>query len=299
MEDNEIGYREDPRNGNGIIRARTTRLIRAWDIPRGERVLEIVNAELASAAVPGNYILFEGKNKVYIGEAKNLINRLKTHTKTPDVKILNWDRAIIINDGRPATQSEFNDAVVRKALELYLILLLKANKYTVVSQGESQELNPTQQFSVASLKKELDTYLFKRSIISKKLEERGQEEVFDEELKRIFKKRGLDVEKWGKYEANIDGKKTYIRPGSDKRPKGWQITFRDRFLDSLKNGTGFLLVPRDGILFIPLTEVQKVIKEPTAYEQNTIDFYIVFSDDNVTLSYKDNTLDITKYRLLK
>ena len=55
-------------------------------------------------------------------------------------KIKNWSKALVINDGRPATQSDFNDAVVRKALELYLIKLFKANKYTVVAQGEPQKL---------------------------------------------------------------------------------------------------------------------------------------------------------------
>ena len=40
-------------------------------------------------------------------------------------------------------------------------------------------------------------------------------------------------------------------------PWHWQITFRDVFKNSLEKGDGYLIVPRDGILFIPLKEVQK------------------------------------------
>lgn len=63
------------------------------------------------------------------------------------------------------------------------------------------------------------------------------------------------IQEWGTYEAIVDGKKVFIRPGS-KKPKGWQITFRGRkpgsFIDSLHKGIGYLLVSRDGVLLIPL-----------------------------------------------
>ena len=38
--------------------------------------------------------------------------------------IKNGDRAILVNDGRTAMQSDFNDTVIRKSLELHLISLL-------------------------------------------------------------------------------------------------------------------------------------------------------------------------------
>lgn len=123
MSNNDIGYHEDPKNSDGIIRARTTKQIRSWEIPRTMKALEVLNNELGKIEFPGIYTLFEGKNKVYIGEAKNIYNRLKTHMANPEDKIKNWGKALVINDGRPATQSDFNDTVVRKALELYLIKL--------------------------------------------------------------------------------------------------------------------------------------------------------------------------------
>jgi len=132
MNDNGIGYHEDPKNSNGIIRARTTKQIRSWQIPRSIKALEKLNDEMGNIPFPGNYILFD-RMKVYIGEASNIYDRLKSHIKNPVDKIKNWDNALILNDGRPATQSDFNDTVVRLAIELYLIRLLKANKYRTVS----------------------------------------------------------------------------------------------------------------------------------------------------------------------
>ncbi len=185
MSNSDIGYYEDPRNSDGIIRARTTKQIRSWAIPRAMKALEVLNSELGRIEFPGIYILFEGKNKAYIGEAKNIYNRLKTQMTNPEDKINNWSKALVINDGRPATQSDFNDTVVRKALEIYLIKLFKANKYTVVAQGEPQKLNAIQKVLVNSLKGELNFFLLKKNVIVKVLEEKGQEEVFGDELKKI------------------------------------------------------------------------------------------------------------------
>ena len=301
MSNSDIGYQEDPENSEGIIRARTTKQIRSWEIPRTMKALEVLNIELGRIEFPGIYILFEGKNKVYIGEAKSIYIRLKTHMSNPEDKIKNWSKSLIINDGRPAMQSDFNDTVVRKALELYLIKLFKANKYTVVAQGEPQKLNAIQKFLVSTLREELNFFLLKKNVITKVLEEKGQEEVFGDELKKILEKSGRKIGEGGRYEAIIDGKKAFIRPGS-KKPKGWQITFRGRkpgsFIDSLQKGEGYLLVSRNGVLLIPLTEVQKVILDKTAYEQDTIDIWIVFAEEKVTLSYKRNTIDVTKFRLI-
>jgi predicted GIY-YIG superfamily endonuclease len=302
MADSEIGYYEEPKNSDGIIRARTTKQIRSWEMLRTIKAIETLNDELGRIEFPGIYVLREGKNRIYVGEAKNIYNRLRTHINNPEDKIKNWNQVLVINDGRPATQSDFNDTVVRKALELYLIKLLKANKYTVVSQGEPQMLNATQRHLVGLLTNELNFFLLKKNIISKILEARGQEEVFGDELKKIIEKSGKKVQKWGKYEAIINGERVFIRPGS-KKPKGWQITFRGRksgsFIDSLQKGNGYLLVSRNGVPLVPLREVQKVIKEKSAYAQDTIDIWIVFGEEEATLSYKESMIDITNFRLLK
>lgn len=219
MIEEAIGYYEEPKNGNDIVRARTSMQIRSWHIPRTNKALEAFNVEIGKAEFPGVYILF-AKSKVYVGEAKNLYNRLKTHMTTPDEKIKDWTEALIVNDGRPATQSDFNDTVVRRALEIYLVKLLKVNKYVVVSQGEQQTLNSHQKHVVDSLTIELNTFLQKKNIVSKILDEKGQEQIFKDELKKILDKTGKNVTKWGAYEIQIDGSKAFIRPGSLKT-KGW------------------------------------------------------------------------------
>lgn len=110
--------------------------------------------------------------------------------------------------------------------------MFKANKYTVLAQGEPQKLNAIQKFLCDSLTKELNFFLLKKNIIIKILEEGGQDEVFGDELKSILEKSGKKIQEWGTYEATIDGEKVFIRPGS-KKPKGWQITFRGRNPEAL------------------------------------------------------------------
>jgi len=62
---------------------------------------------------------------------------------------------------------------------------------------------------------------------------------------------------------------------------------------------GILLVRRDGVLYIPIQEIKKVIKDNNAYEQDTVDVYITFKDEKAFLTYKHETIDVTKYRLIK
>jgi len=304
MED-KLGYHEDPVNGDGIIRARTIKgHLRSSDIPNTLQALEILKKnDWMGLEYPGVYILISANGKkVYIGEAKDIYNRIKTHMSSPEDKIKGWQRAVIINDGRSATQSDFNDSVIRKSLELYLISLFKANRYSVVAQGEPQKHNPQQKSIFQSLKEELDYFLMKKNLITRLLGKLGEEEIQRDELKKILEKKGYRIDKWHAKEPTINGKLSFIRPGSHKpknNPWHWQITFRDVFKDSLEKGEGYLIVPRDGILFIPLREVQKVVTDSSKYKQNTIDVYINFKEDVIELTYQDNAIDITQSRLIK
>jgi predicted GIY-YIG superfamily endonuclease len=299
MEENNIGYYEDPKNGESIIRSRTTEQIRSWDFPRSLKALEVFNSELGKIDYPGIYILIETKlNKVYIGESQSLYTRLKTHSNTPEEKIRNWDRVVIINDGRPANQSDFNDNVVRHALEYYLISLFKANKYKVVAQGAKQILNSLQKVIVSKLISELNFFLIKKGLIQKLIADRGQEEVMLDDLKKILEKFKYNITEFKSYEATINGGKVFIRPGS-KKPKGWQVTFRDVFKKNLQEENGSLLMPRDGILLIPFSEIKKAINDTDAFDRNTIDIFIAFEDENIKLRYKNSEIDVTTYRIVK
>lgn len=298
----DMGYTEHPTNRHGIKRVRTTGMIRSWEIPRSTESLKVLGEELGETGYPSVYLLFEKSSKVYVGEAKNILNRLETHNKTPGKKIGDWDKVIIINDGRSASQSDFNDSVVRKSLESYLIGLFETNKYKVVAQGEPQNLNSTQTHLVNTFKKEL-LFLFKRkNLITKDVELMEEREVFPDELKRILIKSGKRIDNWKEKESIIDGEKFFIRQGS-KKPRGYQITIRGRkpgsFIDCLKRGVGNLLVRRDGVLVIPLKKIQDVIKDKETYEQDTVDIYITFSENKALLNYKENSIDITNYKLVK
>jgi hypothetical protein len=294
----KFGYHQELKNGDGIIRAKTTGHLRSWDIPRTLRALEIIKKEWENLEYPGIYILFDAGKKVYVGEAKDIHNRLKTHLTSPEDKIKDWKRAVIINDGRSAKQSDFNDSVIRKTIEFYLIYLFKANRYTVVSQGEPLKQNPQQKSMIQAFKDEFDFILMKKNFITKLIEKPGQEEILRDDLKKMLQREGYRLDEWGAYEALINGRKVYIRPGS-KKQKGWQITFRDKFKDTLQKGEGSLLVPRDGILLIPFLEIQKVITDNSKYNQNTIDIYIDFKEDTIDLTYTTKTIDVTQFRLIK
>jgi predicted GIY-YIG superfamily endonuclease len=303
MTSDELGYTENPQNGSGIKRLKTTRLIRAWEMNRSLESLHALDVvDMGGLDFPGVYILFEGNNKVYIGEAKSLVKRIDNHNRMPEEKIKNWDKVMVINDGRPATQSDLNDEVVRKAIEYYLIELFKTNKYRVVAQGENQNLNPTEMHLVDSLKKELLFFFQKTTLISKDIERKDEKEVFSDEVKTILIKRKMVINKWKEKDAEIDGVITFVRQGS-KKNKGYQITIRGRkpgsFIDCVKKKTGNLLVRRDGVLLIPLSMIHDVINDDSALEQDTVDIYIVFKDDGAFLSYKTNTIDVTKYKLSK
>lgn len=302
MMNDDIGYTENPKNGFGIKRSRTTKLIRAWTMNRSLESLHALDEEMGNLDYPGIYVLFEGDKKVYIGEAKSLVKRLDNHHRTPEDKVKNWDTVIIINDGRPATQSDFNDEVVRKSIEIYLIELFKTNKFTVVAQGEKQNLNPMQKQLVDSLKKELLFFFQKTTLISKDIENKEEREVFSDEVKSVLIKSKMVINKWKEKDAVINGKPTFIRQGS-KKDKGYQITIRGgkpgSFIDCLKTKTGNLLVRRDGILLIPLSKIHDVINDDSTLEQDTVDIYFLFKDEKAFLNYKANTIDVTEYKLSK
>ncbi len=68
---------------------------------------------------------------IYRGEGYIPKNRPEVYEKCSELLLKKWDKVIIINDGRAATQSDFNDEVVRKTVEFYLRDLFITNKYKV------------------------------------------------------------------------------------------------------------------------------------------------------------------------
>ncbi|MBS1258332.1 MAG: hypothetical protein MAG551_01390 [Candidatus Scalindua arabica] len=302
MSNREFGYLDNPANGLDIIRARTLLgNLRLWDIPKSEEALEIVINEIGNSPIPGIYMLFDERSdkKVYIGQSEDLKNRLATHVKSPDDKIKNWERVIIINDARNASQSDLNDENIRLNLENYLISLFKINRYKVTTfSSRTPSLSATQKALVKSFKEELVVLLTRKSKITKVLTERGDDEVYNDEVKKILKRKKYKIDEWGKVEAVINGMKTFIRAGSSK-PKGWQVTFRgnnpDSFKTCLEKRKGYLLMPRGPILLIPLKNLKDFIlkNDKEAFDRDTIDIFVLFDEEKIFVVYKNTKMDIT------
>jgi len=296
MPEANLGYYEDPVNGDGISRARTTRLIRSWMFAKSTETLDKYNKELGQIQYPGLYLLFEtSSNKVYIGEAGSLYDRIKQHTSNPDEKIKNWSQVLIINDGRSASHSEFNDSVIRRQIEHHLNQLFKLNKYKVVSQSSVQNLNAAQKVMIEHFVEELNFFLIRKNLINKLPALQNQQECSIDEVTKLLKRKNYTIAEVTSYEAKINGKKSYIRPGS-KKPKGWQITFRDKFKYSLNSEDGYLVVPRGGVLLIPLPAIKQCVSnDPGAFSKNTIDIFVKYADDKVMIIYKEFSIDVTSY----
>lgn len=307
MENRNFGYLDTPANGLGILRARTLLgNLRLWDIPRSIKALELIISELGNTQIPGIYLLFDESSgkKVYIGQSENIKNRLMNHINTPENKIKNWKRAIIINDARNAIQSDFNDENIRLILENYLVSLFKINRYSVeTASSRNPSLSSTQLTQVNSFKEEINVLLFRNGKITKFLTGKSDDEIFIDELKKILEKKNYILSNWGKLEANINGVQAFIRPGSLK-PKGWQVTFRGHKKGSLKNhlqeGEGYLVMPRGQVLLIPLCFIKdRILSEDNkAFERDTVDIFIEFTDEAIFLIYKKSKTDISQYTIL-
>jgi hypothetical protein len=125
-------------------------------------------------------------------------------------------------------------------------------------------------------------------------------ERYLDDTKRVLEKKGYIVDKWGSAEATINKSIVFIRPGSQKS-KGWQVTFRGEKSDSSKSclavGHGFLLMPRGPIMLIPLREVKMLVEsvDSNAFQRDTVDIFVRFEEQKITLVYKTKEIDITKH----
>jgi len=153
---------------------------------------------------------------------------------------------------------------------------------------------------VNSFKMELIILLTRKSKITKVLTERGDDEVYNDEVLKILKRKGHTISKWGRVEALVNGKNTFLRAGSIKS-KGWQVTFRgnkpNSFKTCLEQGRGYLLMPRGPLLMIPLNELRDFISknDKEAFNRDTIDIFIRFDEEKIVVVYKSDEKNITNY----
>ncbi|RME87003.1 MAG: hypothetical protein D6770_10500 [Anaerolineae bacterium] len=302
MTEDDLGFFNVPANGLGIVRARTLLgNLRLWDVPRNRQALDIVIHEIGSSPLPGLYLLLDderGNKKVYIGQTEDLEKRLSTHINDPERKIRNWQHAILINDGRNASQSDLNDENIRLMLEDYLVRLFQINSYKVVTRATRQpSLSAQQATLVKAFKREINILLSRMGKISHFLRGRRDDLVYLDDAKRILERYGHRVQKWGEKYATVDGHFVVIRPGSQK-PKGWQVTFRgSKSLSALKQGQGYLLMPRGNLVLLPLRMINEFVLsvDTQALSRDTVDVFVRFDDDKIMLVYKHGEIEITDY----
>uniref|UniRef100_UPI0032203AA8 hypothetical protein n=1 Tax=Thermogutta sp. TaxID=1962930 RepID=UPI0032203AA8 len=103
-----------------IVRSRTLLgNLRLWEIPHSEEALEAAIDEIGRAPIPGSYVPLDerAEKKVSIGQTEDLGARPVTHIRTPEDKIRRWQRALLFNDRRSASQSGPNNKHIRLTLE--------------------------------------------------------------------------------------------------------------------------------------------------------------------------------------
>lgn len=296
-----LGFQSLPENGLKIVRSRTLLgNLRLWEIPRSEQALETVIDEIGRSPIPGLYILMDerAEKKAYVGQTEDLRGRLLTHIRTPEEKIRQWQRAFLFNDGRSASQSDLNDENIRLTLENYLVDLFKINRYRVVtSSTRLPSLSSNQRILCDAFREEMNVLLSNRGAITRFLLGRLDDEVYLDEARKILTRRGHEIQEWGEKYARIDGQPVIIRPGSLK-PKGWQVTFRgSRSLAQLKEGSGFLLMNRGGLVLLPLRDVRDFVLsvDASALQRDTVDVFLRFEEERILLVYKGSAMEITSY----
>jgi len=145
--------------------------------------------------------------------------------------------------------------------------------------------------------------LTRKNKITKVLTERGDDEIYNDEVRKALERKGYKINTWGKVEAEVNHRKTFIRAGSSKN-KGWQVTFRgekpNSFKKHLEVGDGFLLMPRGPILLIPLDTIRDFVKEidNKAFERDTIDIFFRFDEKQIFGIYKNSEIDVTSCSVL-
>ena len=110
----EYGYFED--NGESITRAGTDRLY-LLDFHK-KQYIEKITKEFGDDNYSGLYLLINStKNEIYVGESSNVKIRNAGELKKSPVTGFEFDRIILIWDGRPSTTSCFGEDGFRKSLE--------------------------------------------------------------------------------------------------------------------------------------------------------------------------------------
>lgn len=283
------GWDIDPADGKGVVRGRTKlgQLV-VWLIP-AEPLRAVADEELGKGlAHPGLYVLLDDEtDRAYIGESSNLKARLGQHLDHAPKELGRFDRALILNDGRAAVHSRFNDTTLREALEQATIrLFLDGGSHTVVNQQKRMpELSVTQQTLFEHLRNELGHVLYELELITDRPKPQIDSAVVRPQDAAAKFPRAAITDIKG-YEGFSNGQTVYFRKGSEK-PKGLQVTIRvgEPFGKAVVHGEGLLCMNRGRCYLIP----NAVVKEWLGgkLEQQTVDIFLDVEKEALTTSGLD------------
>lgn len=273
---NKYGWDLDPADLKGVLRGRTKlgQLV-VWLIPV-EHVRAVAEEELGKGlSHPGLYVLLDDEtDRAYVGESSNLKARLGQHLDHAPKELGRFDRALILNDGRAAVHSRFNDATLREALEQAAIRLLQEGRAqgVVNQQKRMPELSVNQQTLFENLRSELGHVLYELELI-----EDRPKPVIDSAVVRpqdaATRFPEVPITDIKGYEGKHDGQPVYFRKGSEK-PQGLQVTIRvgEPFGKSVLKGEGFLCMNRGRCFLIPTAAVKEWLG--AKLEQQTVDVFL-------------------------
>lgn len=282
---------------NGVKRADTENIF-LLQIPRLE-VAKTLEKEFGKFSHPGIYILYHSKlKKFYVGESSDLKNRVDNHMRSDPKELKEWNIAYIINDMRQIKYSKFANSDVRKKIEKLIIQELEENDFIVGNKVKEQlNLSEEQRRSAEKLFDEIRFLMVEYRMISEKeIEAVDEDEKNIDEMIEFLISLGHSTQ-LNQYEGIVDDLPAYMRPGS-RKPKGWQITLRDTFRQSVRDKDGYLLVNRGRCLLIPFSEIRTFLQDKL--NQDTVDVFVNFiSNTRANICYQDKALDVSSFFLTK
>jgi len=146
------------------VKAYTDRLY-LLQIQKDKNTIERIDTILDSSNLADLYLLINSQTcQTYVGESSDIKDRIQQHVKKSPVDSLEFDKIIIIWDGRPITTSRFSEETLRKSLEKDCINVLVpqfSKHISVNTVKKPKETSLTNKSSSSRLKEELYLLLYK------------------------------------------------------------------------------------------------------------------------------------------
>jgi len=270
------GWDLDPADPKGVVRGRTKLgQLTVWIIPV-EPLRSVVEEELGKGlAHPGLYVLLDDEtDRSYIGESSNLKSRLGQHLDKPPKELGRFDRAVILNDGRAAVHSRFNDSTLREALEQATITMVteSGTHQPVNQQKRMPELSVAQQTLFENLREELGHVLYELELITGRPKPAVDISIVRPQDAALRFPSAAITEIKG-YEGRSGKQTVYFRKGSEKH-QGLQVTIRvgEPFGKAVLAGEGLLCMNRGRCYLIPNSAVRQWLGQKLANQ--TVDIFL-------------------------